>query len=96
MKSGIDRYLKSTNTTELNLSKLSRETNIGLSSLWFYLRSGRKWPADAFFKVLNSLGSLTVDPANNYVIVKFNKSKETSKILKDFLNRDYKNGKPKT
>jgi hypothetical protein len=91
MDSAIERYLKAHGATEINLSKLSRETGIGLSSLWFYLRNNRKWPTEAYLKVLCSLGSLTYDQDNNNLIIRFNKNRENSKILRSFLNKDYKN-----
>jgi len=90
MQSAIDRYLKANNANEVNLSKLSRETGIGLSSLWFYLRQNRKWPAESYLKVLCALGSLTYDQEKNHLIIKFTKTRETSKMLRGFLNKDYK------
>jgi hypothetical protein len=90
MQSAIERYLKNHSMSELNLSRLSRETGIGLSSLWFYLRQNRKWPAESYLKVLCALGSLSYDHDENHLVIKFAKTRENSKILKSFLSKDYK------
>jgi hypothetical protein len=81
MCDALEAYKKKRGTNEINYSELSDQTGCTISSLWFYFKGQRRWPADAFMRVLSCIGALHHNE-NSILIAYNNKVPEESNVLK--------------
>ena len=70
MQSALEIYKKKRGKDEINYSELSKNTGCTISSLWFYFKGERRWPADAWIKTLQELGALHVSKNSILITLK--------------------------
>jgi hypothetical protein len=67
----------------INVSHLAKICDIPTSTLWFYLKSRRKWPADQFLKVLIELNYAHV--VDGYLMIDLTEVPQSS--IKKLISR---------
>jgi len=70
------------NERKFNLAHFSEDSGVKLTSTWFYFRSERRWPAEAWIRALIYFGVAKVNYDNCSIEIKFNKNVEIRKALK--------------
>ncbi len=86
----VDTLIKSkineNDEKKVNISQLSKNTGIQISSLWCYLNGKRKWPADHFLRILVEIGEATI--IDNHLIINIEHANKT--IINKSLNQSRK------
>lgn len=73
---------------KLNLVLFSEDTGVKITSTWFYFRSERRWPAEAWIRALVYFGIAKINHENCSIVINFPKNAETRKSLKRLVSKD--------